>query len=131
MTEKVRVGNLYIGGGESVKIQSMCTVKTSRVDEVCAQIAALEAAGCEIIRVSVLDEEDAAAITKIKSRIHIPLVADIHFSAKLAVAAIEAGCDKVRINPGNIGGEENVKLVADCIKAHHIDVRVGSNTGSI
>lgn len=131
MTEKVRVGNLYIGGGESVKIQSMCTVKTSRVDEVCAQIAALEAAGCEIIRVSVLDEEDAAAITKIKSRIHIPLVADIHFSAKLAVAAIEAGCDKVRINPGNIGGEENVKLVADCIKAHHIAVRVGSNTGSI
>ncbi len=131
MTEKVRVGNLYIGGGESVKIQSMCTVKTSRVDEVCAQIAALEAAGCEIIRVSVLDEEDAAAITKIKSRIHIPLVADIHFSAKLAVAAIEAGCDKVRINPGNIGGEENVKLVADCIKTHHIAVRVGSNTGSI
>ena len=131
MTRRVKVGGIYIGGGESVKIQSMCTVKTSRVDEVCAQISALEGAGCEIIRVSVLDEEDAAAITAIKERIRMPLVADIHFSAKLAVAAIEAGCDKVRINPGNIGGEQNVKLVADCIRAHGISVRVGSNTGSI
>lgn len=131
MTRKVKIGNLYIGGGESVKIQSMCTVKTSRTDDVCAQISALEGAGCEIIRVSVLGEEDAAAIKEIKRRIKIPLVADIHFSAKLAVAAIEAGCDKVRINPGNIGGENNVKLVADCIKAHGIPVRVGSNTGSI
>ena len=131
MTRKVKIGNLYAGGGESVKIQSMCTVKTSRTDEVCAQIAALEKAGCHIIRVSVLDEEDAAAITKIKQHTSMPVVADIHFSAKLAVAAIEAGCDKVRINPGNIGGEDKVKLVADCIKAHKIAVRVGSNTGSI
>lgn len=131
MTRKVKIGNIYVGGGESVKVQSMCTVKTSRVDEVCAQIAALEDAGCEIIRVSVLDEEDAAAITAIKNKINIPLVADIHFSAKLAVAAIEAGCDKVRINPGNIGGEDKVKLVADCIRAHGIPVRVGANTGSI
>ena len=131
MTRKVKIGNIYVGGGQSVKVQSMCTVKTSRVDEVCEQIAALEDAGCEIIRVSVLDEEDAAAITAVKSRINIPLVADIHFSAKLAVAAIEAGCDKVRINPGNIGGEDKVKLVADCIRAHGIPVRVGANTGSI
>ena len=131
MTRKVKIGDIFVGGGESVKVQSMCTAKTSRVDEVCAQISALEAAGCEIIRVSVLDEEDAAAIKEIKKRINIPLVADIHFSARLAVAAIEAGCDKVRINPGNIGGESNVKRVADCIKSHGIPVRVGSNTGSI
>ena len=131
MSKKVKVGSLFIGGGESVKIQSMCTVKTSRTDEVAAQMSALEDAGCEIVRVSVLDEEDAAAIKNLKSRTKMPIVADIHFSAKLAVAAIEAGCDKVRINPGNIGGEDNIKLVADCIKAHKIPVRVGSNTGSI
>ena len=125
MTRKVKIGDIFVGGGESVKVQSMCTAKTSHVDEVCAQISALEAAGCEIIRVSVLDEEDAAAIKEIKKRINIPLVADIHFSARLAVAAIEAGCDKVRINPGNIGGENNVKLVSDCIKSHGIPVRVG------
>ncbi len=131
MTKKVNIGGVTVGGGESVKVQSMCTFKTSRVEEVCSQIAALENAGCEIVRVSVLDEEDTAAIGLIKRRIKIPLVADIHFSARLAVAAIEAGCDKVRINPGNIGGEDNIRLVADCIKAHGIAVRVGSNTGSI
>lgn len=131
MTRKVNVGSLIIGGGERVKIQSMCTVKTSHTEEVAAQMAALEGAGCDIIRVSVLDEEDAAAIKTLKKLTNMPIVADIHFSAKLAVAAIEAGCDKVRINPGNIGGEEQVKLVADCIKSHGIPVRVGSNTGSI
>ena len=131
MTRKVNVGSLLIGGGERIKIQSMCTVKTSRTEEVAAQMAALEGAGCDIIRVSVLDEEDAAAIKTLKKLTNMPIVADIHFSAKLAVAAIEAGCDKVRINPGNIGGEEQVKLVADCIKSHGISVRVGSNTGSI
>ncbi len=114
-----------------MKIQSMCTVKTSRVDEACAQIAALGAAGCDIVRVSVLDEADAAAIKILKANTEMPVVADIHFSARLAVAAIEAGCDKVRVNPGNIGGEDKIKLVADCIKAHGIPVRVGSNTGSI
>ena len=131
MSQKVKVGNVIVGGGESVKIQSMCTTKTSDIAATCAQISKLEQAGCEIIRVSVLDEEDAYAIKKIKENIHIPLVADIHFSAKLAVLAIENGCDKVRINPGNIGGESNIKLVADCIKMHKIAVRVGSNTGSI
>lgn len=130
-TKKINIGGVKIGGGESVKIQSMCTEKTSDLEKVCTQISRLEEAGCEIIRVSVLDEEDAVAIKKIKERIRIPLVADIHFSARLAVLAIENGCDKVRINPGNIGGEANVKLVADCIKAHKIAVRVGSNTGSI
>ncbi len=95
------------------------------------QILTLKSAGCEIIRVSVLDEDDAKAIKEIKNKIKIPLVADIHFSGKLAVSAIENGCDKVRINPGNIGSESAVKTVADCIRAHKIAVRVGSNTGSI
>lgn len=131
ISEKVKIGNLFIGGGESVKIQSMCTTKTSDIEATCAQIRRLEEAGCEIIRVSVLDEFDASAIGAIKRRINIPLVADIHFSAELAVKAIENGCDKVRINPGNIGGEKEIKYVADCIKSHNIPVRVGSNTGSI
>lgn len=130
-TRRVEVGGIAVGGGERVKIQSMCTTKTQNVADTVAQIASLEEAGCDIIRVSVLDEADAAAIKEIKSRIHIPLVADIHFSHKLAIAAIENGCDKVRINPGNIGGEREIKAVADCIKAHKIAVRVGSNTGSI
>ncbi|MCD7729086.1 MAG: flavodoxin-dependent (E)-4-hydroxy-3-methylbut-2-enyl-diphosphate synthase [Clostridia bacterium] len=131
MTKQVNIGGVKVGGGASVKVQSMCTAKTSDIPAVTAQIAGLEGAGCEIIRVSVLDEEDARAIKTIKNSIHIPIVADIHFSARLAVAAIENGCDKVRINPGNIGGEDNIKLVADCIRAHNIPVRVGSNTGSI
>jgi len=130
-TKKINIGGIFIGGGESVKIQSMCTTKTSDADKTVEQITALENAGCEIIRVSVLDEEDALALKKIKEKIRIPLVADIHFSARLAVLAIENGADKVRINPGNIGGEKEIKLVADCIKAHGIPVRVGANTGSV
>lgn len=130
-TKKVKIGGLYIGGGESVKIQSMCTTKTSDTEATCLQIKRLEDAGCEIIRVSVLDEEDAYALKYIKNSINIPLVADIHFSSRLAVLSIENGADKVRINPGNIGGEDKVKLVADCIKAHKIPVRVGVNTGSV
>ena len=131
LTKKVAVGNIFVGGGERVKIQSMCTYKTSLTDKIIEQILSLEKAGCDIIRVSVLDEDDARAIKKIKDSIHIPLVADIHFSHKLAISAIENGCDKIRINPGNIGNESAVKAVADCIKAHKISVRVGSNTGSI
>ena len=130
-TKKIMVGSVAVGGGERVKIQSMCTTKTSDIEATVRQIISLEEVGCDIIRVSVLDEQDAKAISKIKNEIHIPLVADIHFSHKLAVSAIENGCDKVRINPGNIGSESAVKAVADCIKAHKISVRVGSNTGSI
>ena len=130
-TVKVNIGGVAIGGGESVKIQSMCTRKTSEVSAVTEQIISLEREGCEIIRVSVLDESDAAAIKFIKDKINIPLVADIHFSADLAVKAIENGADKIRINPGNIGGEKNIKLVADCLKLHKIPVRVGVNTGSV
>ena len=120
-----------MGGGESVKVQSMCTFKTSDVENTVNQIGELERAGCEIVRVSVLDEEDAFAIKTIKERTRLPVVADIHFSHKLAIASIENGCDKVRINPGNIGGEREIKAVADCIRAHGIPVRVGANTGSI
>ncbi len=131
LTKKVSVGGVFVGGGASVKIQSMCTAKTSDIGATVAQINALEQAGCEIVRVSVLDEADALAIKSVRSQIKIPLVADIHFSSKLAVTSIENGADKVRINPGNIGGENEIKLVADCIKAHKIPVRVGANTGSI
>ncbi len=131
VTKKVNIGGVSVGGGESVKIQSMCTTKTSDVAATSAQIAELYKAGCEIVRVSVLDEPDAAAIRLLKESSPIPIVADIHFSYKLALLAIENGCDKVRINPGNIGGESEIALVADCVKAHKIPVRVGANTGSI
>ncbi len=131
MTKKINIGGVKIGSGASIKIQSMCTTKTCNLNATVNQISALETAGCDIIRVSVLDEEDARAVKAIKNRIRIPLVADIHFSSRLAVLAIENGADKVRINPGNIGGESEIKLVADCIKAHKIPVRVGANTGSV
>ena len=130
-TKTVRVGGVSLGGGSPIRIQSMTTTKTADLEKTIAQIHALEKAGCEIIRVAVADEADAFAIQAVKEKISIPLVADIHFSPKLAVLAIESGADKVRINPGNIGGEAEIKYVADCIKAHGIPVRVGSNTGSI
>ena len=131
MSRQVNVGGVCIGGGTSVKIQSMTTTKTADLEKTLAQISALEQAGCEIVRVAVADEQDAAAIRQIVEKTNIPLVADIHFSHKLAVAAIENGAHKVRINPGNIGGEREISYVADCVKAHHIPVRVGANTGSI
>ncbi len=130
-TKRVLVGGVAVGGGERVKIQSMTTTKTSDVEATVAQIHALERAGCEIIRGAVADEADALAVKSVVERISIPFVADIHFSPKLAVTAIENGAHKVRINPGNIGGEKEIKYVADCIKKHKIPVRVGSNTGSI
>lgn len=130
-SKAVSVGGVIVGGGNTVKIQSMTTSKTSNVEATVSQISALEKAGCEIVRVAVSDEADALAIQTIKNKIHIPLVADIHFSPSLAILAIENGADKVRINPGNIGGEKEIKKVADCIKAHKIPVRVGANTGSI
>ena len=130
-TKFVTVGGVKIGGGERVKIQSMTTTKTSDVEKTVEQILSLERAGCEIVRVAVADEEDARAIQKVKDKISLPLVADIHFSAKLATLSIENGADKVRINPGNIGGEDKIRYVADAVKAHKIPVRVGSNTGSI
>jgi len=129
--KQVSVGGVKLGGGAKVKIQSMTTTKTADVEKTVAQILALQNAGCEIVRVAIADEADAAAVKAVRSKIQIPLVADIHFSPKLAVAAIENGADKVRINPGNIGGEKQIQYVADCVKAHKTPVRVGSNTGSI
>ena len=130
-TKRVRIGDTVIGGGERIKIQSMTTTKTADVESTVRQIAELQKAGCEIVRVAIADESDAYAVKAVKDNIRIPLVADIHFSPKLAVLAIENGADKVRINPGNIGGEKEIRMVADCVKQHKIPVRVGANTGSI
>ena len=130
-TKIVSVGGVKVGGGERIKIQSMTTTKTADIEGTLSQISALTNAGCDIVRVAVLDEADALAIREITGKIEIPLVADIHFSPKLAVTSIENGANKVRINPGNIGGEKEIKYVADCIKAYNIPVRVGANTGSI
>ena len=129
-TKIVNAGGLLIGGG-NLSVQSMTKVKTGDVENCVAQILSLEEAGCDMVRSSVLDEEDARAFAKIKERIHIPIVADIHFSAKLAVLAVESGADKLRVNPGNLGGDKEISLVADCVKRHKIPVRVGANTGSI
>ena len=108
-TRKIKVGNITIGGQNKVVIQSMCNTKTKDVTATVNQILELEKAGCEVIRVACLDIEDAYAIKKIKEQIHIPIVADIHFDYKIALVAIDAGVDKIRINPGNIGSKENVK----------------------
>ncbi len=131
MSKKVCIGNLTIGGGERIKIQSMSTYKISNVDKVVEECLRLKEEGLDIMRYSVLDDLDARSFRKVKERVDIPLVADIHFDYKLAIKAIEGGADKIRINPGNIGGEQNVKAVADALKCAKIPVRVGSNTGSI
>ena len=130
-TKTIDVGGVLIGGATSVKIQSMTTTKTADVEKTAAQIAAFEKAGCEIVRVAIADEADALGLKRVKEKVRLPIVADVHFSPKLAVLAIENGADKVRINPGNIGGEEEIKYVADCVKRHGVPVRVGANTGSI
>lgn len=130
-TRLVKIGNTQIGHTNNVKIQSMCNIKTSRYDEVIKQTLELEKLGCDIIRVSVMDEEDAKAIKNIKEAIHIPLVADIHFDYRLALLSIENGVDKIRINPGNIGSVENVKKVVDACKEKHIPIRIGVNSGSL
>ena len=131
MTKKVKIGNLYIGGGEKIAVQSMCNIKTERYGEVIEQIKRLESLGCDVIRVSVKDDADVKALAKIKAGIKIPLVADIHFDYKLAVGAIEQGVDKIRINPGNIGLESGVKAVAEALKNSGAACRVGSNSGSV
>ena len=129
--KKINVGNVQIGGQNKVVIQSMCNTKTKDVDSTVKQILELEQAGCEIIRVACLDIEDAKAIKEIKEKIHIPIVADIHFDYKIALEAIKAGVDKVRINPGNIGSEEKVKVVVDACKEKNIPIRIGVNGGSL
>ena len=130
-TRKIMVGNVQIGGQNRVVIQSMCNTKTKNVDETVKQILELEKAWCEIIRVACLDMEDAKAIRQIKEKIHIPIVADIHFDYKIALQAIESGVDKVRINPGNIGNKDRVKAVVDKCKEKNIPIRIGVNGGSL
>ena len=131
MTKRIMVGGVAIGGGAPVTIQSMCNTKTEDAQATIEQILRLEQAGCEIVRVTVPTIEAAEAVETIKSRIHIPLVADIHFDYRLAIAAAEHGADKIRINPGNIGGEERVKAVVDCCRAHAVPIRIGVNGGSL
>lgn len=130
-TKEVRIGNRVIGGENPILIQSMCNTKTEDVEATVAQILQLEQAGCDIIRVAVPTMEAAESLKAIKRRIHIPLVADIHFDYKLAIAAIECGADKIRINPGNIGASERVQAVVDKAKEYHIPIRVGVNSGSL
>ena len=130
-TKEVHVGDRVIGGGNPVLIQSMTNTKTEEVDATVAQILELEKAGCDIIRCTAPTMEAARAIGEIKKQIHIPLVADIHFDYKLAIASIENGADKIRINPGNIGSRDRVKAVVDCARERNIPIRVGVNSGSL
>ena len=131
LTRKIRIGPLSIGGQNRVLIQSMCSIKTSKIDEVVAQINRATLLGADLMRLSILDEEDARAISAIKKRILIPLVADIHFDHRLALLAIANGIDKIRINPGNIGSEEKIKAVVEACKIHHVPIRIGVNAGSL
>jgi (E)-4-hydroxy-3-methylbut-2-enyl-diphosphate synthase len=129
--KQINVGGVKIGGGAPVTVQSMTNTKTGDVAATVAQIKRLEAAGCDIVRVAVPDMEAARAIGEIKAQIAIPLVADIHFDHRLALMAAEAGADKIRINPGNIGGEDNVRAVADMCRKRGIPIRIGVNGGSL
>ena len=130
-TKEVRIGDVIIGGDHPIAIQSMTNTKTQDVEATVAQILQLERAGCQIIRCTVPDMEAAKALAEIKKQIHIPLVADIHFDYRLAIAAMENGADKIRINPGNIGSAERVKAVVDCARERNIPIRVGVNSGSL
>jgi len=131
MTKQILVGGVPIGGGAPVTVQSMTNTDTRDVEATVAQIERLTEAGCNIVRSSVYDLKCATALREIKSRIHIPIVADIHFDYRLAIAAMENGADKLRFNPGNIGDESRVKAVVDCAKTHHTPIRIGVNAGSI
>ena len=131
MTKEIRIGNRKIGGGNPILIQSMCNTKTEDAAATVAQILKLEQAGCDIIRVAVPTMEAAESLKAIKRQIHIPLVADIHFDYRLAIASMECGADKIRINPGNIGSAERVRAVVDKAKEYGVPIRVGVNSGSL
>ena len=131
VTREVHIGNKVIGGDNPILIQSMTNTKTENVEATVAQIKALEKAGCDIIRCAVPTMEAAAALKKIKAEVNIPIVADIHFDYRLAIAAIENGADKIRINPGNIGSTDRIKAVVDAAKEKNIPIRVGVNSGSL
>ncbi len=130
-TRKVQLGKLSVGGDSPITVQSMCTTNTWDAQATLEQIHRLEAAGCEVVRVTVPTEKDAAALPEILAGIKIPLVADIHFDYRMALKAAEAGVQKLRLNPGNIGGEKKVALVVDCAKAHKLPIRIGVNAGSL
>ena len=130
-TKKIKIGSVEIGGGNRIAIQSMTNTETSDVDATVEQILRLEEAGCDIVRCTANTEAAAMAFDKLKERTHVPLVADIHFQYKLAIMAMEHGADKIRINPGNIGSEENLKAVVDVAKKRNIPIRVGVNSGSL
>ena len=131
MTKQIRVGDILIGGGAPVSIQSMLNTKTTDVEACLSQLRALAAAGCDIARLAIPDTEAAQAFSEIVKQSPLPLVADIHFDYRLAIAAAEAGAAKIRINPGNIGGEDRVRAVADCCRANGVPIRVGVNGGSL
>jgi (E)-4-hydroxy-3-methylbut-2-enyl-diphosphate synthase len=131
VTKEIRIGNVLIGSSNKIAIQSMCNTKTKDTSSTIEQIKSLEKEGCNIVRVAVLDIEDALALKNIKANINIPLVADIHFDYKLALTAIESGIDKLRINPGNIGSIDKIKLVVDKCKEKNIPIRIGVNMGSL
>lgn len=130
-TRSIKVGNLTIGGNNDVIIQSMTNTKTHDVEATVKQIQDLTAAGCQLVRLAVLDQRDALAIKDIKNRVDVPLVADIHFDYRLALQAIKSGIDKIRINPGNIGSIDKVKQVVTACKEHRIPIRIGVNGGSL
>ena len=130
-TKRINVGSVAVGGGARVSVQSMCNTKTWDVEATVAQILAFEKAGCDIVRVAIPDMRAAQAVSAIKERIHIPLVGDIHFDYRLALEAASRGIDKIRINPGNIGAEENVRAVAEACRQRHIPIRIGVNAGSL
>ncbi len=130
-TKVIKIGDRVIGGGNPVLIQSMTNTRTEDVEATVSQILRLEEAGCEIIRCTCPTQEAAEAIGEIKKRIHIPLVADIHFDYRMAIAAMENGADKIRINPGNIGGPDKIRAVVDCAKQYGVPIRVGVNSGSL
>ena len=130
-TKKIKIGNIWVGGGAPIAIQSMTNTKTDDVKATVEQIHALEEAGCEIIRCTANTPEAAKAFREIKKEISIPLVADIHFDYKLAILAMENGADKIRINPRNIGSRERIKAVVDCAKEHAVPIRIGVNSGSL
>ena len=130
-TKRINVGGVVVGGGAKVSVQSMCNTKTWDAEATAAQIREFAAAGCDIVRVAVPDMRSAQAISEIKERVDMPLVADIHFDYRLALEAAARGADKIRINPGNIGGEENVKAVAEACRARNIPIRIGVNAGSL
>ena len=130
-TKRIMVGGAAVGGGADVSVQSMCNTRTSDVEATCAQINALAAAGCDIVRLAVPDMDAARAISEIKARVSVPLVADIHFDYRLALEAAARGIDKIRINPGNIGSRERVEAVAKACAARGIPIRIGVNGGSL